>query len=65
MILNSHIGWWSRDPAVAGVLARCPLPKWRSVTIARGYLSILTVEHDFASPDVPKISKLTPKAAES
>ena len=38
---------------------------WRSVTIARGYLSILTVEHDYTSEDVPKIPKQGSKADES
>ena len=38
---------------------------WRSVAIARGYLSILTIEHDYAAEDVPKIFKLTSKAGES
>ena len=35
------------------------------VTIARGYLSILTVEHDYTSEDVPKIPKIGSKAVES
>jgi hypothetical protein len=38
---------------------------WRSVTIARGYLSILTAVHDYTSEDVPKIPKQGSKADES
>ena len=34
-------------------------PLWKSLKVEEGFLGIIAVEHDYTSPDVPRIKKGT------